>query len=81
MTIRDMALNSLRADGFFGFGFPNTQFPGATRPGVSNQPPEPQVNAAIRTAGSAMGEAIGVINGQNAGELQGFTSDAEVATV
>ncbi|MCL2225981.1 MAG: hypothetical protein FWB96_13520 [Defluviitaleaceae bacterium] len=80
MTVRSMALNHLRADGFHGIGFPGsrTQNTGGVNSGANQS--EPVANANIRSAGQAISGALRTLAGAG-GELQGRTSDAEVATV
>jgi len=80
MTVRDMALNHLHSNGWYGIGFPGNRptASGAIRPGVNQ--PAPQTNAAIRTAGQNLTNLLDALSGAE-GYLRANTGDANIATV
>ena len=84
MTIRDMAMSSMRLNGFG--GFPGVQNPGsaANRPNQPAQSAAPVSNQAIRDAGREISEALGGMqDNRNSvfATLEGRTSNADAATV
>jgi len=80
MTVRTMALNQLRADGFHGIGFPGSRPTAADGVGSAANRNTPQTNAQIRGAGQSISQALATLTGSD-GELFGRTSDADVASV
>ncbi|MCL2215504.1 MAG: hypothetical protein FWB91_00660 [Defluviitaleaceae bacterium] len=80
MTIRSMALQTMRMGNFQGLPGAASPVPGLPGNNAGSQSIA-RTNENIRNAGSAMSAALEILTGRDSAPLQGRTSDADVATV